>query len=262
MGATYLIDDVPLDDPEGRWFLEAATKVPAVANRRVTVMDLPFRDGALSCRQGMGTGSVAISVAIPAAADDQFRFDDRNYTQLVGLLTCARTVTFIPGGNQRKRSTSVVQAEVSEPEMRGTNAVVIQAVLTVQPFWKEVTPSVSTMPIMETKPLKSGPILFEQFSDCTGKLVDATLTLAGPFTSLTLKADDGSSLFIPDREAGQKTSISLNRGLPTGVDYGPAGILALKPDPSIGKGAMRILASGANMTDQSKITIASFRWYL
>lgn len=255
---TYSIDGILLDDPARRWLLEKATVLPAGANRRVTLVELPSIDGGVPVTQGMGYGTVTVSVAVLPTA----------LLSLDALLSAVRGVLANAKVLSRRDSlgvelsTDVVQVVIAEPVLRGS-AATISAVLTTQPFWRAATVLTTTAKTLTTG---ANTPSFPEFSGCTGKLADAIIRMRGPFTSLQVTSPvDGSGfiaaqtltsaqyLFIrlADFRAWISTSATDWDGAGTALllDYPAAGRLQLWPssaaDPLSRPVSLKVALTGA-----------------
>ena len=274
--ATYLIDGVALDDPATRWRLERATRLPATANRRVSQLGLPFRDGAIGIRQGMDVGQVGLSVAVldrdmAGGLWDLAVMDDRR-AAIAAMLAGAKTVTWQPGTG-RSRKADVIESVVAEPELVGRRGLILSAALTVQPFWSESAPILSA-----SRPLVAGPVTFPEFAGCTGKLADAIIRISGPFTGLTLTAGVTGVSTTYSLAAGTYFYINTatfrawTGSLPTSwspltlrpIDYPIGGPIQLWPtlagDPL--NMPVSLTVEGTGFTADSTIAIRSRRWFL
>lgn len=272
---TYLIDGIYLDDPTWRWRLEKATKLPATANRRVTSLDLPYRDGVVAVRQGMGTGQVGLSIAcLDTPGTRGISAIDEAREALAALLRDARTLTWRPGPD-RSRSVEVTEVAVAEPDLRGRRAAVLSAALTVQPFWWEGDPQLTAAQV-----IAAGTVEFPEMAGCTGRIQDAIVRITGPFSSLTL-TDPGSGtgatlstalpaatyLYLDVSAFTAWTSGSASAwsgGTPQAVDFPAAGPLEVWPvlagDPM--SMPVRLQVAGAGFSGASQIAIRSRRWFL
>lgn len=275
---TYLVDGVALDDPAGRWALEASTRVPAPAPRRTEVLDLPLVDGAVAVPQGVGTGSVALTVAVwdpDGSHGGDLAVVDTRVSSLAALLSGASALTWV-AGDGRRRATTVVEAAVSEPELRGTRAVSLTASLTTQPGWWSGTHLVSE------HPLAGGRIALDALAGCTARLYDAVVRLGGPVTTASLTSPVDGTGVVLDRPlvAGEwvfvdtspssglrawsaSSPTAWDGGTPRVLDYPAAGPLRVVPlldgDPESMVPVLSVYATGAGA---ATLAVRSRRWYL
>lgn len=278
--ATWLVDGVPLDDPDGRWLLEAATSVPAPASRTVASTSLPSRDGVLSVRQGMGTGTVALSVAVVGTGRGGDLADvDATASWLAALLSEARTVTWQPGEG-RSRSVDVVETVVAEPEIRGRRHVVISAALTVHPWWVEDTAAVtSPAATVTTAGVRLNAALWAGVSGrqqdaivrVSGRVVNPLVVdvASGTSASYTGTIPTGTHLYIaswPWLRAWTSTSNaawSIAQGTEVQVDYGEAGPLIITPALETGPGqAVPQVTVSASGVSGATAVMRGRRWHL
>lgn len=268
----WAIDGVELDDPKGRWRIEHASKVPAGANRRVTMLDVPARDGSIAVRQGVGTGTVSLTLAVFGERADL----DARRSALVSLIQQARKITWSPAPD-RRISTTVLQSAVSDPERRGTTALLIQASITTSPYWKEPNTAISL-----PQTLAAGyRVTFPEFAGSTGRLDDAWMRITGPTKSLTLTSERdatglhlnravnaGEYVFVDlARFVGYKSSRDSDWGLSSseqiGLDFpvgGPLQIWPMVTDPE--KSQVSLVVGGSGFTSASKVSIRASRSFV
>lgn len=273
---TYLVDGVALDDVAGRWRLENASKLPAAANRRVASLDLPYRDGVVAVRQGMGTGVVGVSVVVmgaEASGGDLGVLEQRR-SVVARLLGEARSVRWAPGVGVA-RTVDVVESAVSEPDLRGMSAAVVSAALTVQPFWHE-----DAVIVTNNVALAAGTVEFPQLAGCTGRLNDAVVRVLGPFSTLTVTSpvDGSGAVFsaplaastylyldtVTFRAWTSSSATAWSGGTARLADFPAAGPLTVWPtlagDPM--SMPVRLQVAGTGFTAASRIAIRSRRWFL
>lgn len=269
----WAIDGVELDDPKGRWRIEHASKVPAGANRRVTMLDVPARDGSIAVRQGVGTGTVSLTLAVFGEG----AVLDARRSALVSLIQQARKITWSPAP-ERRISTNVLQSSVSDPERRGATALLIQASITTHPYWKEPNTAFSV-----PQTLVAGfRVEFPELAGSTGRLDDAWLRVTGPTKSLTLTSERGATglhlnravnageyVFVDlARFVGYKSSRDSDWGLPSseqiGLDFPVGGPLQVWPtvtdDPE--KSQVSLVVGGSGFTSASKVSIKAARSFV
>lgn len=112
MSATYLVDGVPLDDPDGRWSLLEGTVFSTGSSRSVSNIAVPGMDGALPGRSSAASMPLVLKMdALGHTADGLAR----NLSAISSLLSASSmTVTRVLGGVE---STASAQGEsVSVPE--------------------------------------------------------------------------------------------------------------------------------------------------
>lgn len=175
--AMFSLDTVPLDDPQGRWCLEAATRIPAPVMGRATLIELPFVDGAVSVPGGVETGTVNLSLWVPNQhGGKRASFDGvRESLQVLGaVIAQASTVVWTPdsGGWQ---SVTILERRMSEPESKGRAGVIVSVSLTVSPYW------CGQGVLTDTKAVEAGThfVEFPVFNGASAPLVDAVLTVSG-----------------------------------------------------------------------------------
>lgn len=262
---TYLIDGVSLDDPAGRWLLDAATLLPAAASRDVAKLRLNRRDGVVTRRLSWGEGSAQLRLNVLSGPAPLQPVHARLRT-LQSLLARAATLRLV---DDIDRSVAVTEADVSSPTRLGTDDWAIEATLTLQPFWR--AGSLLTAPSVDVP--AAGPVVFEQWAGTTGDLVDGILRLRGPFTRREVRALDSSGVIAVGTVTDAQyvfvdvANFRAWRGgstawTPTAtavaLDYPAAGPLRLYPSA----GGVELALAGDGFGATTSIALRAHRYYL
>ncbi|KUF07195.1 hypothetical protein [Leucobacter sp. G161] len=260
--SVWLVDDVDLDDVWGRWAVDWGTAVPAPAQRRVSKLVLPNLDGAISRRQGWGSGAVNLTVSIyeaGASAESSAIF-------LAALFARAGTLTRVMADGTR-RTAEVVDMLVAEPERLSLKFWRLRVQFETQPFWCEGAP------VAEPALPVPGEVVFPRWAGTTGDVQDGVIRVKGPAESVKITGSDGRGLsFTHSLSASQYVFVDVRafrawRGgasawAPTGtrvpLDYPPAGALRLSPASD----GLRLAVAGSGFTDDSSITVRGAKWWL
>lgn len=266
---TYLVDGVPLDDPDGRWRLEAATRLPAPAGRRHALLETPRRPSVLQVPGQSGTGTVNLSLVVDGAGGrlDRGVLADR-LSMLARVFDAAQAVTLRSPGRP-DRSAVVHQAVVAEPAAVG-RAATVAIQLTVAPFWHEPTARTQTLDAETGQTLA-----FTTFAGTTGRYGYANgmfLRVRGPFTRLELwDPNHVTGLFFTKPLAANKTLTLTGTdwfSSPSlGLDYPPGGPLEIWPvipsgstDPALMR--PELVVSGSGIAEGVAVRLNSPRSYL
>lgn len=264
-----LVDGVPLDDPERRWFLDYSALLPGSAARDVAKLRLTRRDGNVTRRLSWGEGSLKVAVNVPpprsfgalpvAPVEERVR-------QLLSVLSRAETVV-METDNGPTRSVQVVEAAVSDPSRLSPTAWRIDATLTLDPFWREgalVASAARTVP---------GEVVFPEWAGTTGDVQDGVLRVQGPLTEFSAVAVDGTGVsFAHSVSASQYVFMDVARfrgwrggasswspnNTPVLLDYPPAGPLRLSPTTA--GISLSVTAEGA--TSSTVIILRASKWWL
>lgn len=145
----YLVDDINLDDPQGRWVVLRDTTLPRTGAPRLATVEVPGWEGIAALpANGGGAGGVTLKFAV-TDRDAQGQAT-RSRTQLWAnyelLLTTLKprelvTLTFQPGGDASK--TRSVQARMSnalnpsfQGHISGRAAITFEVVYETLGFWE------------------------------------------------------------------------------------------------------------------------------
>lgn len=268
MERSYWLDDVvPLNDPEGRWFLDNLTQLSAPANRRNALIQTPGMDGGIPVDQGTGTGTIPVSLFVEEKPGET----GRNLQLVQALLVGASTVTRFDSG--WAQTVQVYSVLLAEPQWLGHGGVRVQAVFTVAPFWRAAGDPVEAAPLtsMGTAPLGV-------FDGCTAPLVDAVVRVSGPYGWCHLTSGDTGLLLDQSLTSGRHTFVDLaswhawestnanawtkpTSGL-TVPDYPRGGPLKLTPQLHLGSLATMLTINAGNTSAGFAVTARAGRWYL
>lgn len=263
---SYRLDGVSLDDAAGRWFLEKATSLPGAAARRTQTLEVARRNGVTVARQGWGTGSVSVSVAVTDKDVSGVRRGaaqlDQNVRVVQALLARAEQITHVSLAAV-ERTTDVVSVSVSEPSMLGREVQKIEATLTVQPFWQE-----GDVRIQEVV-LTNGALKFSVWDGCTAPVQDGLIRITGPFTTCTLSGRGSvvlstalaaaKFLYIDPAAFTAFTSSSAawpSSGAAYALDFGA------RPLELDCAGGLQLTAAGTGFTSASKIAVRGHLYML
>lgn len=264
-----LIDGVPLDDPDRRWFLDYSALLPASAARDVAKLRLTRRDGNVTRRLSWGEGSLKVVVNVPpprAFGSLPIAPVEERVRQLLSLLSRAESVV-METDNGPTRSVGVVEAAVSDPSRLSPTAWRIDATLTLDPFWREGA-LVTSAPV----PVP-GEVVFPEWAGTTGDVQDGILRVQGPLTEFSAVAVDGTGVsFAHSVSAAQYVFVDVARfrgwrggasswspnNTPVLLDYPPGGPLRLSP----GVNGISLSVAAVGVDSTSKMWLRASKWWL
>ena len=259
---TYFIDGVALDDAAERWYLHAATLLPAAASRDVATLRLARRDGVVTRRLSWGLGTARIALTIPSGAQPA----SASVRTLQSLLARATTLRYV---DDIDRSVDIVDVAVSDPSPVSHDTWRLEATLTVQPFWRAGSPL--TSPTVSVP--AAGTVTLTQWAGTTGDLVDGILRLRGPFTRREVRALDGTGVIVvgtftdahyvfvdvANFRAWRGVSTSwAPTATPVALDYPPAGPLRLYPSAA----GVELALAGDGFGATTSVQLRAHRYYL
>ena len=273
---TYTIDGIPLDDPQGRWILESATRLPAAANRESNLLSVPSVHGSIGGRSRFGDGTLNLSLAVfgvENAGRDMSVLQNR-LSLLTNLFSMRNIVVMRnpKGPVFEERSAVILGSTISEPVLKGTQCAILSVNLTLSPFWINDDDVIN-----QTLPVTTGfQILeFTDFAGCTGLVSSweaARLTICGPVYQMTLRDPQSRTCFIindgPD--AGETMTIwFMDTATETRVDWDLNGPLELWPTVPSGSTdleemcpCIEVQVIGIDGTGSTTITLTSAKVYL
>ena len=271
MTKTYLVDGVDLNDEAQGWILDSATKLPAAASRRTTLVELPSRDGAIPVPGGMGTGTVAVSVSVVAGSAKSLK---TRLSVLAALMSQATVLSMVEGG--ARFDVEVLEVTVGDPDFLGWDSAgtwaSVTSVFTVAPYWSR--PSLIT----QTVTVDGENIVLSKFAGATGPLADSVFRFSGPLTGVRVTSRHstffevanlvGSGFYLYVSPAALKswvtTSAASWRPLTSSrpLDYGPGGVPSFWPTvtgPDLTE--MRVTVELTNAAT-TQMTVRGRAWYL
>lgn len=139
--STYAINGVPLDDDEGRWCLEAATRSPAPSGIEVATVTSPGVHGArLAGNRSRLPATLALSIAVMGKTHAEMR---ENWQTLLLVLSGWRTEGVLEieydDGDTITMNRGVISSDMI-PDEYGPTALVLPLTVTIpDPFWEETT---------------------------------------------------------------------------------------------------------------------------
>lgn len=148
----YLVDNVNLDDPQGRWVVLRDTTLPRTGAPRLATVEVPGREGiAALAANGGGAGGVTLKFAITDrdAQGQPTRSRAQLWTNYELLLTVLKprelvTLTMQPGGDAAK--VRQVQARMSnalapayQGHVSGKSVITLEVVYETLGFWEAPT---------------------------------------------------------------------------------------------------------------------------
>ena len=265
---SYWLDDVvPLNDSEGRWFLDHFTQLPAPAYRRSMLVQAPGMDGGIPVDQGAGTGTVTVSLFVTEKPGDA----GRSLYTLQALLAGARTISRLDDG--WAQTADIYSVVLPEPQWLGQGAIRVQAVFTIAPFWRATGDPVEASPLTST-----GTAPLAVFDGCTAPLVDAVVRVSGPYGWCHLTNGDTGLLLDTSLASGRHTFVDLaswqawesasanawtkpTAGLSV-PDYPAGGPLKLSPQFHVGGFSTMLTVNAGNTGPNFAVTARAGRWYL
>lgn len=217
------LDGVPLDNEKYGWLVEETTGLPASQARKVTLVELPFVDGARPVRGGRTSSVTAISVWVsnPDTGRSVERLHER-VSILQALCEQAHTLSFSHGKYAKNTYESVVYSiECSTPEIVGLGVagVKVKLQITHAPGWRLAGSEVRTR-------VGEGVNRLSAFAG-SGVVQDATLEFKGTASEVEITSEaDGTSLKLTGVTGSSKVDVGVRKvsGV-TGWDYAPAGFL-------------------------------------
>lgn len=268
----YFINNIPISDEDNGIRVLADSHLPASSNRSVEVFRVPNHDGVFTAGIASDTGTVKIAVRVARLKHESFTDFMNKYESTLCLLREAKTITYQQENNPR-RSTEVVSAVLSNPEITTNTRITVQATFTVQPYWVE-----QSQPVVTAVPLAGGLVVFSEFGKCSGKLVDAVVRFRGPFTRVVLSASNGTGLtvvgaftqtdyvFVDLRnlrawKSGRHDDWQASGSL-VEWDYSAGGMLALEPEFEGGRCRYAVTVDCEGVGETSVLSVRSRKWYL
>ncbi|MCI7551904.1 MAG: hypothetical protein PUK40_06385 [Actinomycetaceae bacterium] len=255
---SFRVDTTELDHAQGWWRIESATKLPSPSSSRVSLVDVPFMDGAVPVRGGSDVGYVKLSMWV--ANDPQghaFEVLQERVSLLGALFDTARELTHTSRSGD-VRSVKILACEVGEVNLFGIAGGVVPVTLTVAPFWS------SGSTITATRALAAGQKILTEFNGATGVMVDGVITLTGTGANVKLTAPNGSGVLIPSLVEGKPVTIDLQActvkqgAVNVGYDYPPGGFLRLEPSVTKGAAQTVLTVGGSNLSGVVKV--AGKKW--
>lgn len=260
MKRNWLVDGVPLDDPDGRWNILLASPPATPSKRQVARLELANRSNVFSKRQGWGEGQQRFRLVL--RGDDV----EANADVLVGVL--ARAENLVSQIGSRTRQAEVIEVTVAEPERVFADYWLLEVVFALQPFWSEDTVLTSASKLIP------GNAVFAEWAGTTGDVQDGILRVRGPLTRCSILAEDGRGLsFEYELTASQYAFIDpvtmtawrggSSQWTPSAnlipLDYPAAGTLVLTPGSS---GVALTVAAEGTDDQTSGLVLRGRKWWL
>lgn len=260
----WQIDGTPLQDKRRGWRVDGESLIPYPPTRAVELVEVPFLDGATPVPGGMQPTVLTIRVFVESGKPGSFDLLLDRQADFYRLVQEGEWLTFV-GDKRQKREARILRAIVSQPERAGWCGVFLTTEFTLAPYWRD--PDLHTV----TVPLSGGSgqrVQLEPFRDSTAPLVDAVITVSGPFTRLQLDAGD-TGVTVEARTAAGETAVIDCRdhsvtvaGKRVAFDYPGGGFLKI-PAATVGDPYPVVTATVAGVDrSYSKLTVEGHTWFL
>ena len=260
MKRNWLVDGVPLDDPDGRWNILLASPPSTPSKRQVARLELANRSNVFSKRQGWGEGQQRFRLVL--RGDDV----EANADVLMGVL--ARAENLVSRIGSRTRQAEVIEVTVAEPERVFVDYWLLEVVFSLQPFWSELGVVLSEVALIP------GDVVFTEWAGTTGDVMDGILRVRGPLTRCSITSADGRGLSfeyeLTDSQYAFIDPVTMTawRGgssqwTPSAnlipLDYPAGGTLVLSPGAD--GVALSVTAEGAD-SETSGLVLRGRKWWL
>ncbi|MGV9181808.1 hypothetical protein [Arcanobacterium canis] len=265
---TYKLDNIPLDDPDGRWRLEnQGSKPPAPAMPASTLLPHAFIDGATAITGGHQTRTLNLNLWIPNTTETWTSHDGttNNLAALAAVIAQAKTVAYVPDGALPERTARVLSRVISEPNWIGRRGALVAVQLTIAPFWAEA------QELSESRALTNGVVAFPRFAGATAPLEDAVIRVAGAARDIqiTCPVNETGFIYKPLLRSGDTLEIDIAQrkvavgGREVDYSYPISGFLKVEPRPSGLTDPVSFVELNVSAQSISKATVqlAARRWH-
>ncbi len=278
--SVYTLDGVALDDPAGRWYLNAKTGLRIVPGRASRGLSLPGRDGTTpSLGSSFTAGAVPIRLTVrrPTHGDVMGALEF-----LHGLLSQRhRLLPLVHDyGNGQTRTAMVEVLGVSDHEMLMPKFVRLDVVCEVPGvFWRDPATADAVVPVTAS----SATTTLTALAGTTGGINDALIQIKGALSSVTITdpvsgdrvtynaaltatqyAVIDTANWVGRRHTSASWSTTTGTNVITSVvsNRGAGPILTLNPDFTTGAGRLRITVAGTNPATSPTVTVRAKRSFL
>lgn len=284
MKPTYKINGIPLDDPDGRWYLENATTRRALPAPRSTAGTTPGRDGeTYTPGDRLAAPTLGLTLIV---TDRDFNGapsgpaqTERNLEMITGIIYTREIVVEHFIGAQERSARARISSGTTPVALdnRLTRYRLAIALTIPDVFWAERTAGLTEAPL----PNVSSTVAIPHLTGANAPISDAIIRIRGPFNGNvriwnSIGADTGifwtgevitnAYLFINAAtlrawQSGVPNSW-LSTGQPDGVDYPPRGPLELTPSPPLNAYRMTVQYPGIPPNDANAVGVYCARKFL
>lgn len=274
----YTLDGVPLDDPQGRWRLNAKTGVRIFPGRTASGLDMPGKDGTTpSLRASFAPGMLKLGLSIRQPKHQDMMLGLEMLYGVLGQRHRLLSLVHDYGEGQRRQADIEILPSI-DPEYLLCDFSRIDVVAQVPGvFWRSIATTDTTVPVTAT----SATSVLGFLAGSTGPINDSLIRVRGGVTGLVITDPvSGDSLTVTAplttseylvidcaKWTARKVTTDTWSGGTDMSQYvvsnrGMGPMFTLNPDFSTGAGRIRLTVRGTNPSGSPAVTVRAKSSYL